>query len=106
MRQQLVQEFIPIEKICPQWVMHLAKMKNLRRLYTSAKKSEFIGTDEKFYDIADAKMCIVGEAHGSGDYNCGTCEEFSYSKFLTIHSFGRMNETLNEFAVHWNQEHL
>ena len=104
--QRLVHKFIPIEAICPQWVMHLAKMKNLRRLYISPKKREFIGTDKKFYDITDAKTCIVGEAHSGGNYKCDDCKEYSYNTFMTISSLGRMNEVLKEFAVHWNKNHL
>ena len=107
MRQKLVTKFVPIEQIYPQWVMHLAKMKSLRKWYFSPKKREFLGTDNKFYEISDGKTCIVAEAHGNGDYDdCDDCQSFSYYTFMRISSLGKMNEALKEFAVHWNKEHL
>ncbi len=108
--QKLIQKskFVPIEKICPEWVMHIAKLRSLRNFFMSESKHQFTGKDQKYYNIYKRPCCIVGEAW-KGDENygkCFDCEIFATTKFMFISSFGKLNENLNEFAEHWNKEHL
>ena len=108
--QKLIQKVkqTTFEELCPQWNMHLAKMKSLRGISTNDKKFTFLGNDQEEYNLMDRRCCIVGEAwKGKDSYDgCNECTRFSSSGFIDFNTFRQFNKVKNEFVSHWNQTHL
>jgi hypothetical protein len=59
-------------------------------------------------------MCVVGEAHGGGDYSgCDECYEAAYRIYDSVEhdlswtkARGPLQYELDEFVAHWNQCHV
>ena len=105
--QKVKHKQLTFEELCPEWSMHLAKMKSVRGITNNINKACFTGKNQKEYNLLNRTCCIVGEAwKGKDTYGgCPDCEEFSGDDFLGFNTFRQFNKAKNEFVSHWNKDH-